>query len=62
MALTTCSDGGRHDCSLEAACQVRPYWPEVNEALRGALAQVPLSRLVENRARPAAPSLAEATQ
>ena len=52
MALTTCSDGGKHECSLETACQMRPHWPEVNEALRGALAEVPLSRLVANRDLP----------
>ena len=68
MALTTCSDGGKHDCSLEAACHVRPSWPEINEALRRALAEVPLSRLVENRERsappprPAAQTLIGATQ
>ena len=55
IALTPCLekgriDGkqdGRHDCTLEQACHVRPHWPIVNEALRGALAQVPLTRLAE---------------
>ena len=45
IALTACVDSGRHDCALEGACQVRPHWGVVNEALRGALADVPLTRL-----------------
>ncbi|MET1754101.1 SUF system Fe-S cluster assembly regulator [Novosphingobium sp. RD2P27] len=54
IALTACCDTGRHDCTLESACTVRPHWPLVNEAVRGALAGVPLTRLVEV---PSAPSL-----
>jgi Rrf2 family protein len=45
IALTPCVDKGRADCSLEQGCAVRPHWPIVNDALRGALAGVPLSRL-----------------
>jgi Rrf2 family protein len=47
IALTSCIEHGRHDCTLEDACMVRPHWPLVNEALRGALAQVSLTRLAE---------------
>lgn len=51
IALTACIDkarpDGKHDCTLEQACHVRPHWTIVNEALRGALAQVPLTRLAE---------------
>jgi FeS assembly SUF system regulator len=47
IALTACVEQGRHDCTLESACTVRPHWPVVNAALRGALAGVPLTRLVE---------------
>jgi FeS assembly SUF system regulator len=47
IALTACVDAGKHDCGLESACSVRPHWPIVNDALRGALAQVPLTRLAE---------------
>jgi len=50
IALTPCSDHGRHDCTLEAACTVRPHWPAVDAALRGALAGIPLTQL----SRPAA--------
>lgn len=47
IALTACIEEGRHDCTLEEACTVRPHWPAVSAALRGALAQVPLTQLVE---------------
>ena len=47
IALTACVEQGRHDCALERSCSVRPHWTVVNEALRGALAQVPLSRLAQ---------------
>jgi len=45
IALTSCVETGRHDCGLEQACAVRPHWGVVNEAVRGALADVPLTRL-----------------
>ena len=47
ITLTPCVEHGRHDCALEASCSVRPHWGIVNEALRGALAGVPLTRLAE---------------
>lgn len=43
--MTICSDHERHDCALETACQVRPHWPAVNGAIRGALAGVSLAHL-----------------
>ena len=45
IALTACVEQGRHDCGMEGTCAVRPHWPLVNDALRGALAEVPLTRL-----------------
>ncbi|MDL2352374.1 MAG: SUF system Fe-S cluster assembly regulator [Pseudomonadota bacterium] len=45
IALTSCVDKGKHDCGLEGACTVRPHWGVVNAAMRGALADVPLTRL-----------------
>ena len=47
IALTACCEQGRHDCTLEDACAVRPHWGVVNAAMRGALAQVPLTQLAE---------------
>lgn len=45
IAMAPCSVHGRHDCNLEADCAVRPHWPLVDAALRGALAGVPLTQL-----------------
>lgn len=47
ILLTPCLEHGKHDCALEDACTVRPHWPTVNEAMRGALAGVALTQLVE---------------
>ena len=45
IALTACVDAERDACGLDACCSVKPHWPVVNQALRGALAQVPLTQL-----------------
>lgn len=50
IAMTACVDAGRHDCGLEGACAVKPHWSPVNDAVRGALAAVPLTQLAETRA------------
>lgn len=47
IALTACLDGG--DCSVEHECRVRPHWPLVNDALRGALAAITLAQLARER-------------
>ena len=47
IALTACVESGKHDCGMETSCAVRPHWGLVNDALRGALAEVPLTRLAE---------------
>ena len=47
IALTSCVEQGRHDCGMEVVCTVRPHWGAVNDAVRGALAGVPLTRLAE---------------
>jgi FeS assembly SUF system regulator len=49
IELTSCIDTERHECALEACCSVRPHWSVVNEALRGALAEVSLTRLAQPR-------------
>ncbi|PLK27252.1 SUF system Fe-S cluster assembly regulator [Novosphingobium sp. TH158] len=51
IALTSCVEG--QDCSLDSCCSVRAHWPVVNEALRGALAGVPLTRLAQPQGVPA---------
>ena len=45
IALTSCVEGARQDCALESSCTLRPHWGVVNDTLRRALAEVPLSRL-----------------
>ncbi len=47
IAIVACIEGGRQDCALEANCTARAHWDPVNAALRGALADVPLTRFVE---------------
>jgi FeS assembly SUF system regulator len=49
IALTSCVEQGKHDCALEGTCGVQPHWSAVNQAMRGALAGIPLTQL----ARPA---------
>ena len=44
IALGACGDGAT-DCAVEERCAVRPHWPVVNQALRGALANVSLVQL-----------------
>ena len=53
IALTSCVESGRHDCAIERTCSVRPHWGLVNETLRGALADVPLTRLARMESVPA---------
>ncbi len=42
IALAACIDG---DCAMDHACTVKPHWPMVNDALRGALAGIALTQL-----------------
>lgn len=43
IALTACVDG--EGCDFEKGCSVKPHWPVVNEALRGALAGISLTHI-----------------
>jgi FeS assembly SUF system regulator len=45
IAMTACVEAGRHDCGLEGTCKVQPHWPIVNDAVRGALANINLTSL-----------------
>jgi len=45
IAMTTCVDAHRDDCALDGQCLTKPHWPMVNAAVRGALADVSLTRL-----------------
>ena len=46
IALTACIDGS--DCAVGDTCTVKPHWPMINEALRGALADIPLVLLAQS--------------
>jgi FeS assembly SUF system regulator len=48
IAMTACVEHGRHDCGLEDACQVKPHWGVVNDAIRGALDNVSLANLSDD--------------
>lgn len=50
IALTACVEPGKPDCALGDKCSVRPHWPAVNAAMRGALANVPLTQLAVQEA------------
>ncbi|ALE17772.1 Iron-sulfur cluster regulator IscR [Altererythrobacter epoxidivorans] len=43
IALTQCVDGDA--CAVDHNCSVKSHWPVINQALRGALAEIPLTRL-----------------
>ncbi len=46
IALTACIDG---ECAMDHDCRVKPHWPLVNTALRGALAGIALTQLAGMR-------------
>jgi FeS assembly SUF system regulator len=48
IVMTSCVDADRHECALEACCQVRPHMHVVNGAVRGALAGVSLDSLARS--------------
>ena len=43
IALTACID--HTPCDFEAGCNMKPHWPIINNALRGALAGITLAQL-----------------
>jgi FeS assembly SUF system regulator len=45
IAMTACVESGKHDCGLEGNCRVQAHWPMVNNAMRGALANINLTSL-----------------
>ena len=49
IALTSCVEHGKHDCALEGTCGVQPHWGVVNQAMRGALAGIPLTQLAQRQ-------------
>jgi FeS assembly SUF system regulator len=45
IAMTACVDTGSHNCAMEGTCRVQAHWPVVNNAVRGALANINLTSL-----------------
>lgn len=51
IALTACIDT-TGECDHEARCTMKPHWPVINSALRSALADITLTQLRAEPARP----------
>ncbi|MGL5838301.1 MAG: SUF system Fe-S cluster assembly regulator [Sphingorhabdus sp.] len=49
IAMTNCINATSCNCVIEHDCSVKPHWAIVNQAVRGALADVSLSSLVAGR-------------
>lgn len=45
IAMTNCVNASTCNCSIEPDCTVKPHWMVVNQAVRGALADVTLTSL-----------------
>lgn len=45
IAITECLDEINSDCDIECSCPTRTNWQRVNNAVRGALAAIPLSEM-----------------
>ena len=45
IALAGCLGEAQQPCALTDHCQVKPHWPPINDAVRGALAGVSLAHL-----------------
>ncbi len=46
IAMTNCINAKTCNCAIEPDCNVKPHWAVVNNAVRGALADVKLTSLV----------------
>ncbi|MBP6580527.1 MAG: RrF2 family transcriptional regulator [Sphingomonadales bacterium] len=49
IAMTSCVNATSCNCVIEPDCNVKPHWTAVNQAIRGALADVSLSSLAAGR-------------
>ncbi len=54
IALTACIDGS--ECLVDHTCTVKPHWPLVNAALRGALADISLVQLAREHSQEQEPA------
>lgn len=46
IALTNCIEHAPGECLMEHGCCMRPHWQKINEAVRGALENIPLSEVM----------------
>jgi FeS assembly SUF system regulator len=46
IAMTACVKASDCNCVIEPDCEIKPHWAVVNQAVRGALADVKLTSLV----------------
>lgn len=49
IAMTNCVNASTCNCSIEPDCTVKPHWMVVNQAVRGALADVTLTSLASTQ-------------
>lgn len=49
IAMTNCVNASTCNCSIEPECTVKPHWMVVNQAVRGALADVTLTSLASTQ-------------
>jgi FeS assembly SUF system regulator len=45
IALTNCIEHAPGECGMEVGCGMRRHWQKINDAVRGALENIPLSDL-----------------
>lgn len=45
IALTNCIEHAPGECDMEVGCGMRRHWQKINDAVRGALENIPLSEL-----------------
>ncbi len=47
VSLTVCNERAPHDCQIEQHCMCRENWMKINQAVRGALAQISLTDMTQ---------------
>jgi Rrf2 family protein len=48
IAMASCVDSTKRDCTMEGSCAVQPHWPAVNAAVKGALGGISLASISTN--------------
>jgi Rrf2 family protein len=58
IAMASCVDTTKRDCTMEGNCAVQPHWPAVNAAVKGALGGISLASIA-TKSVPPTPNLRE---